>query len=230
LGGVCVAALTVWALLPDGGPGKFEPRSRTRSIIVTLVLIVIVMIVFSLGRGGANKDVPRSAGAGQGAPPAAQHGEGSTTPSWGLGGAGVVLLLAVAGAVAYRRRVEPLDLPPDEPMPVIATLDERIDAVAAAEACADPRQAVLLAFAAAVAPVRSRSSRSSAPSSCWRRTTTSAACGGSAPTWSSSPWWGCERSCDGSTGCPRSFARSRSGAAACRGHGCAGVTTSRPGA
>ena len=61
-----------------------------------------------------------------------------------------LVLLAAAVVIARRRRVAPLDLP-DGARHVIATEDERVDAVRAAESCADPRQAVLLAFAAAEA-------------------------------------------------------------------------------
>jgi hypothetical protein len=74
----------------------------------------------------------------------------SSAPQWGFGLVGVVLLLGAAGAVVYLRRPAPL---PERPpfVPPVATPEERDDAVAVALACTDPRQAVLLAFAAAEA-------------------------------------------------------------------------------
>jgi hypothetical protein len=148
-----VLALTLWAITPDDLAGPLDRRRRTRSMVGTLVGLVLLMAAFSwAGRGGDDdEDEARPSIAVPALPsPGEVDVEDRPEPSWGLGLAGVVVLLGAAAVIARRRRVAPLDLP-DGPLPVIATEDERVDAVRAAEACTDPRQAVLLAFAAAEA-------------------------------------------------------------------------------
>ena len=148
-----VLALTVWAFTPDDLPNTIDRRHRTRSIVGTLIGLVLLMTFFSWagrdGRDDADDDVPPSIDAPSLPAPDGRVVEDRPEPSWGLGLAGVALLLVAGAVIVHRRRVPPLDLPGAEP--VIATDAERVDAVRAAESCVDPRQAVLLAFAAAEA-------------------------------------------------------------------------------
>ena len=148
-----VMALTLWAITPDDLRGTIDRRRRTRSIVGTLVGLVLLMTAFSwAGRDGRDDDdaAPPSAGAPALPTPDGRVVEDRPAPSWGLGAAGVAVLLLAGVVATVRRRVAPLDLP-DAAMPLIATEDERVDAVRVAEACTDPRRAVLLAFAAAEA-------------------------------------------------------------------------------
>jgi hypothetical protein len=113
--------------------------------------MVLLFVALANGRRDTVDEQPdRRPGSGlQGGSPGSASSEGST-PEWGLGLLGAVVLVGTAAVVAYRRgRAAPLDLRGDPP--IIATEEERADAVAVAHACTDPRQSVLLAFAAAEA-------------------------------------------------------------------------------
>ena len=148
-----VLALTVWAFAPDDLPNTIDRRQRTRSIVGTLLGLVLMMTLFSWVRGSgdeADESARPSVDAPAATPSSDRAVEDRPGPSWGLGAAGVALLLVAGAVVARRRRAAPLELPDVAP-PVVANEDERADAVRAAEACTDPRRAVLLAFAAAEA-------------------------------------------------------------------------------
>lgn len=148
--GFGVLALAVWGMRPDGVALTPPKRRSWWNIVGSVMGMVLVLVLFSQARGsGGDEDAPpgREPGLPLGAPVPTTDADDGRDPEWGLGVLGVVLLLGAAGVVAFRRRLVPLDLP-DDPRPV-ATKEERYDAVATAESCTDPRQAVLLAFAAA---------------------------------------------------------------------------------
>jgi hypothetical protein len=149
--GFAVLVLAVWGMRPDGVALTPPKRRSWWQIVATVVWMVLVLALFSQARGDGDDEAPprRAPGLPVGAPVPTTRADDAGDPEWGLGVLGVVLLLGAAGIVAFRRRLVPLDLP-DAPRPV-ATDEERHDAVATAEACADPRQAVLLSFAAAEA-------------------------------------------------------------------------------
>lgn len=148
---LAVLALTVWAIFPDGRR-KLEPRRRTSSIVSSIIFMLLIATAFSqVGRGDDGDKTPASRPSDLGAvPPVGDDGDPRPSPQWGLGLGGVVLLLAVAGVVALGRRGDELDLP-DDPRPAVVSEEERVDAIAEAQRCTDPRQSVLLAFAAAEA-------------------------------------------------------------------------------
>lgn len=148
-----VLVLTIWSMFPDRGGSTIEPRRRKRSILGTLLGLALMFVVFAIAVqiGGDGGEVQRGRFAEPvSAPSPDARGEGST-PNWGLGAGGVVLLLGAAAVIALRRRPMAFDFPDEGPIAIVATRDERADAVEAAERCADPRRAVLLAFAAAEA-------------------------------------------------------------------------------
>jgi hypothetical protein len=151
---VTVAVLVLWGLKPDDL--AFEPRERSwRQLVIGLALMFLVLLALAFARRG-DDDAGRHRPSRPVASPGARVGEEDASPTssapvqWGFGIVGVVLLLGAAGAVAYLRRPAPMPERAPRVAP-IATPEERDDAVATALACPDPRQAVLLAFAAAEA-------------------------------------------------------------------------------
>jgi protein-S-isoprenylcysteine O-methyltransferase Ste14 len=142
-----VASLSVHK--PD--PDSSRPRSWVR-VVATLVIVLGFAVAMSRARPHRTPQVvDSSAGTsvsdGTRAPaPEASGG----SPAWGIGVAGALLVVGAAAGVAYATRTR-RDAASPLPAPIVATPDERDDAVARAHACADPREAVLLAFAAAEA-------------------------------------------------------------------------------
>lgn len=142
-----VASLTVRKPDLDDPP----PRSWVR-VVATLVIVLCFAVAMSRARPHRTTEVVDS-GAGTSVSdgtraPAPESPGGS--PAWGIGAAGALLVVGAAAGVAYATRARRDGTAPSRVTPV-ATPEERDDAVARARACADPRQAVLLAFAAAEA-------------------------------------------------------------------------------
>jgi hypothetical protein len=147
--GMC--ALFLWSI-PASGSAR--PRRSTSRMLAGAALFVACALLFSWvrphdGSPGRSPRAGSSGGVVGGGDTTSTAGGRSTTPAWGLGGAGVLVLVALGGAILWARRDR--STPISRPADVIATLQERDDAVAIAMACADPRRAVLLAFAAAEA-------------------------------------------------------------------------------
>lgn len=142
-----VASLSVHKPDHDGS----RPRSWAR-VVATLVIVLVFAIAMSRARPHRTPEVVDSS-AGTSVSdgtraPAPEPAGGS--PAWGIGAVGALLIVGAAAGVAYATRTRRGGALPPLP-PAVATPEERDDAVARARACADPRQAVLLAFAAAEA-------------------------------------------------------------------------------
>lgn len=149
---LAMVALMLWSMVPSGAPKLERPaRSRWRSavgIAVAILLAVLIAQARPSDERGAKGGAGGVAGAGAGA---GERGDGSspaTKPAWALGIGGVAMLTIAAGAMALHRRRGDTVVGRSS---AIATPGECADAVHDAEQCADPRQAVLLAFAAAEA-------------------------------------------------------------------------------
>lgn len=161
-----VVGLTVWAIFPDQRRKIVRrPRRRPSSIVGGIIVMLLFMAALSQAdRRDDGDENPASRPSGLGAVgPAGDGGDPGPPPQWGLGLGGVVLLLAVVGVVALRRRGDELELP-DDAWPVMATEDEQVDAIAQAQECTDPRYSVLLAFAAAEALLSADSATRRPPS------------------------------------------------------------------
>jgi hypothetical protein len=153
LGMLVVAVLTVWGLKPDG-PVRLQDRPYPWKQLA-MAFGLLLLMTLAIGKLRPDDQVPprprptapaTAAGVGD----QDRRAPSSAPVQWGFGAVGVALLLGAAAAVAFLRRPGPL---PERPpfVPPVATPEERDDAVATAIACTDPREAVLLAFAAAEA-------------------------------------------------------------------------------
>ena len=148
-------AIGVWLLIVSSLPGPRgarPPRSPAR-MLARVVIFAACVLLFSWVRphDGAPSapDARRSRDVSAGSPSGQPDGDRATTPAWGLGGVGVIALLAAGGAVLWARRDN--SAPLSRQAMVVATAEEQEGAIARAIECADPREAVLLAFAAAEA-------------------------------------------------------------------------------
>jgi len=156
LGALAVLLLGMFVLLISSlslHKPKAEPRPYFWTRVITSILVLLLF-----GAGMARMQThdrkerpPPARGAVVDDGPARAPRDEGASPAWGMAALGIVLLGAGgAFAVAASRRRRPID-PDAPPPPVIATPEVRDDAVARALGCPDPRQAVLLSFAAAEA-------------------------------------------------------------------------------
>ena len=151
-----VLMLGVFALLISS-LSLHKPKSEPRPYFWTRV-ITSIMVLLLFGAGMARMQTkdskerpPPERGAIVDDGPARAPRDDGASPAWGMAALGVLLLgLGGAFAVAASRHRRPID-PDARSLPVIATPEARDDAVARALGCDDPRQAVLLSFAAAEA-------------------------------------------------------------------------------
>jgi hypothetical protein len=148
-----VGAGVLFALsLTANKPDLDRRRQSWKHIVVTIAIVLALAVAMSRARPHADPRRPdRDGGTSviDGPRDAVADGSGGS-PAWGLGAVGALVVVgAVGGVVLSERRRRRAIEPPREP--IVATPEERDDAVARARACADPRAAVLLAFAAAEA-------------------------------------------------------------------------------
>jgi MFS family permease len=131
-----------------GQPGERQRRLAWPMVVMCVLAAIALWIAGPLGGGDETVDTPpRPPGIAPGpAPPAREAVD--DPPGWALGAVGLAVVAATVGALVLvtRRRstdavAAPVTLPP--------TPEEQDDAVARARACTDPRESVLLAFAAA---------------------------------------------------------------------------------
>lgn len=156
---LAVLGLFVWSLLGDGPVRK--PERRRRSLVGTIVALAVALLVATqleeLRRGLEIDSDAQSTweeeSPDEGAGAADDGGRPSPAGSLALAGLGVLVLAGVVTLMVRSRLREEgvLVLPPVDDERVLVPAGAPTDLTAAAATEPDPRQAVLLAFAAAEA-------------------------------------------------------------------------------